>query len=282
MAPPLTAVLAALLSYRTHISSLNHRAFSAVVPEVEAAVPEDPDLFESDEELEEARFEYILGLVGGVVDTRPPITRPSDVLTHWDVLAPQLALDGASVYHDASWRDQMRDAYMRGVLRGLNERCPDLATTWEFPADLADVLQHVDSLQGPGWYKYRDEHESVIFFEGWVHDGGPGDLVENVAAGRVRTAGEIIGKTVGIGEDYEIAGGWACGEKGNEASCYVVYGRRRDAGEDRGWSWRYVACLGQFGTLVFENVAELLEWYKSYGEPQEDDWSVSAEEVFQA
>ncbi|KAK8076878.1 hypothetical protein PG996_003048 [Apiospora saccharicola] len=59
------------------------------------------------------------------------------------------------------------------------------------------------------------------------------------------------------------------------------------AGEDeeeerRGWSWRYVANLGQVGEEWLEDVVGLLDWYKSYGEPQEADWSVTAEEVFSA
>ncbi|KAI6089022.1 hypothetical protein F4821DRAFT_232749 [Hypoxylon rubiginosum] len=175
----------------------------------------------------------------------------------------------------------MRDVYKQGVIRGLNERCSGLVTTWEFPADLAVVLQHVDSLEGPGWPKYCKEHESIIFFEGWVGGGELGDLMEEIVARRARTADEIMNQT-GLGQRYEIAGGWACGRKGNEMACYAVYSRLRDAGEERGWSWRYVACLGQFGTCVFKNVVELLEWYKSYGEPREEDWGVSADEVFQA
>ncbi|KAK6953666.1 hypothetical protein Daesc_005971 [Daldinia eschscholtzii] len=282
MHPSEPGILAALSLYRTHIGTHNHRAFSAIIPDIEAADPDDPDLFESDEELEEARLEFTLRLVGYGHDTRPPITHPSDVLTHWEALAPQLALDGVSVYHDASWRNEMRDVYTRGVIRGLNERCSDSVTAWEFPSDLAVVLQHVDSLEGPGWYKYREDHESVIFFEGWVRDGGADDLTEDIAVGRVRTAREIIDRTVGLGEEYEIVGGWACGEKGNEATCYAVYSRPRGTAGEQGWSWRYVACLGQFGTHVFENVVELLEWYKSYGEPREEDWGVSAEGVFQA
>lgn len=195
MCPPVPVILAALLSYRTHIGGRNHRAFSVIIPDIEAADPDDPDLFESDAELEEVRLEFTLRLVGSGHGTRPPITRPSDVLTYWEDLAPRLALDGASVYHDASWRDEMRDVYMRGVLRGLNERCSGLAATWEFPTDLAVVLQHVDSLEGPGWHQYREEHETVIFFEGWV-----GGSTEEIAA-------------------------------------------------ERDWSWRYVACLGQFGVV---------------------------------
>ncbi|KAI1798624.1 hypothetical protein F4811DRAFT_566291 [Daldinia bambusicola] len=255
MSPPEPIILDALSSYRTHIGSRNYRAFSAIIPDIEAADPEDPELFDSEEKVEECRLEFTLNVVGASHDTRPPITRPSDLLTHWDALAPQLALDGASVDRDASWRDEMRDAYKRGVLRGLNER---YSGAWEFPSDLAIVLQHVDSLDGPGWYKYRDNHETVIFFEGWVRNRGLGDLTEEIVLKRVRTAGEIIDGTVGLGDD-----------------------RPRDADREQRWSWRYVASLGQFGTHVFENIVELLEWYQSYQEVPEVDWGVSAEEVFQ-
>ncbi|KAI8965566.1 hypothetical protein F5Y11DRAFT_354901 [Daldinia sp. FL1419] len=260
MYPSEPAILAALSSYRAHISSHNHRAFEVIIPDITAADPDDPDLFESDEEMEEARLDFTSQLVGDHHGTHPPITRPSDVLTHWEALAPQLGLDGVTVNYDTAWRDGMRDVYKRGVIRGLNERCSGTVTMWEFPSDLAVVLQHVDSLVGPGWYKYREQHESVVFFEGLVCDGGPGgNFLEDLVSRRVRTASEIINRTVGLGED-----------------------RPRDVDDERGWSWRYVACLGQFGTHVFENVVKLLEWYKSYGEPREADWGVSAGEVFQA
>ncbi|KAI1465657.1 uncharacterized protein F4812DRAFT_105414 [Daldinia caldariorum] len=274
-------ILTALSSYRTHIGTQNYRASSAIIPDIKAADPEDPELFDSEEEVEELRLEFTLNIVGASHDTRPPITHPSDLLTHWDALAPQLALDGAAVDPDASWRDKMRDVYKQGVLRGLNERCTGTVTTWEFPSDLAVVLQHVDSLEGPGWYKYRDNHKTLIFFEGWVRNRGMGDLTEEIVLEQVRTAGEIIERTVGLEDEYEIAGGWVCSEKGNEATCYVVYSRPQDADREQRWSWRYVASLGQFGTHVFENIVELLEWYQSYEEIPEVDWSVSAEEVFQ-
>ncbi|KAF7535867.1 hypothetical protein G7054_g5002 [Neopestalotiopsis clavispora] len=278
-------VLAALSAYRAHIGSRNHRAFSALVPDIQAAEPDDPDLFDSSEELEEARLEFAKRLVGGDGNTEPQITDPSDILTHWDVLAPQLALDGGSVHHNTAWRQEMRDRYMRGVVRGLRERCSDAVTTWEFPADLAIILQHLDSLEGPGWWMHRDQGERVIFLEGWgTHDTGPDDLAEQRAAARVRTAAEILNQTVfeTVFEDgHEIAGGWACGEKGNEAVCFAMYCRPRGTAEEHDWSWFYVTSLGQSGTLVFPSVVELLDWYKSYGEPTEEDWSVSAEEVFQ-
>ncbi|KAK6863579.1 hypothetical protein PG995_000107 [Apiospora arundinis] len=293
MSPSEPEVLAALAAYRSHISSLNHRAFSAMIPEIEAAGLDDPDHFESKEK-RETRLEFLLNVVGAERDgTSPPITRPSDLLTHWEALAPQLALDGASACPDSFWRDEMRGAYMRGILRGLNERCSGSGPlggdiTWEFPTDLAVILQQVDSLEGPGWCRYRDQCETVIFLEGWVRDGDGWSEFENEesAAALVKTPDEVIGCTQGLEDEYEIAGGWACGDKGNEATCYVVYSRPRDGGEEeeevkeQSWSWRYVATLGQFGEEVFEDVVAMLEWYKSYDEPQEQDWEILPGKVF--
>ncbi|KAK8133377.1 hypothetical protein PG984_005389 [Apiospora sp. TS-2023a] len=290
-------ILAALASYREHIGHLNHRALSAMVPAVQAAGLNDDEPGD-DEPPTKARLDFILRVVGagdGGRDVRPPgiITSPSDVLTHWATLAPQLSLDGASVYGDAAWRDEIRGRYVQGVLRGLNERCrSELVTTWEeFPADLAVVLRQVDSLEGPGWHKWRYERESLVFLEGWVRDTSRQQTydpyTEEEFAALVRTPEEIAQWTTEFAEEYEIAGGWQCSETGNEATCYVVYSRARTdaaAGEEerRGWSWRYVASLGQYGEQWFEDMVGLLAWYKSYGEPREEDWSVTAEEVFSA
>lgn len=126
MSLPESAILDALSSYRKRIGSHNHRAFSAIIPEIEATVPEDPDLFDSDEKLEQTRLQFSLRLIGNGENTHPQVTRPSDVLSHWEDLAPQVVLAGASVDHDAGWRDEMRDVYPRGVMRGLNERCPGI------------------------------------------------------------------------------------------------------------------------------------------------------------
>lgn len=222
MSLPESAILDALSSYRDCIRSRNHRAFSAIIPEIEATVPENPYFFDSDGKLDDARLEFTLRLIVDGENAHPQVTRPSDVLSHWEKLAPQVAPDGTSVDHESSCRDEMRDFYKRGVMQGLNERCSGLVPTWEFPADLAVVVRHVDSLEGPGWHKYRQEHGGVIFFQGWVRGARTGNLTEDVAAGLVRTADEIIDHTPGVGEEYEIAGGWACGGKGNDATCYAV------------------------------------------------------------
>lgn len=169
---------------------------------------------------------------------------------HWEALAPQLALDGASVCRDGAWRDEMRGRYVRQVLQGLHERCGSerVGGIWEFPADLAVVLRHVDSQEGPGWHKYRYEQESLVFLEGWVRDAGQRDPpAEQTAATLVRTPGEIIESKAPFGYEYEIAGGWACSETGGEATCYVVYSRPRDAAggeeEERRWDSTARKCL---------------------------------------
>ncbi|KAI0156268.1 hypothetical protein BJ166DRAFT_532439 [Pestalotiopsis sp. NC0098] len=277
MPPSEAEVLNALSLYRKHIRDANHRAFSALIPMVEEATPDDPDWFESEEELEEARLAFIHDILGthpqGV---QPPITRPSDVLTHWDELVPQLSLDGTLVSRDASWREEMRGIYMRGVLKGLNEKCSGLATKWEFPPDFAVTLKHADSLEGPGWYRFREWTEAVVFFQ---FEGG--SVTEDMVAEQVRAPDEITDQLGFLKEDYEIAGAWRCGDAGDEASSHIMYSRPRAAGEEGDWSWRYVACLGQYGINVYENVVELLEWYKSYREPRdESDWNITDQDVF--
>ncbi|KAI2472269.1 hypothetical protein F4781DRAFT_383982 [Annulohypoxylon bovei var. microspora] len=80
---------------------------------------------------------------------------------------------------------------------------------------------------------------------------------------RCRTGQEITDNPFLLNEEYDVAGGWACG-RGNEC---------------QDWSWRYVAFLGQFGMEIFEDVVTLLNWYKKHGEPIEQDFTVIAEEV---
>ncbi|KAK6210824.1 hypothetical protein LQW54_005872 [Pestalotiopsis sp. IQ-011] len=64
MPPSEAEVLSTLSSYRKHIRDSNHRAFSTLNPIVEAATPDDPDRFESEEELKEARLRFIHQILG--------------------------------------------------------------------------------------------------------------------------------------------------------------------------------------------------------------------------
>ncbi|KAI0906868.1 hypothetical protein F4824DRAFT_363635 [Ustulina deusta] len=270
-----SAVLSALAAYREHIASVNHRAMSVLIPQIETVTADDPDLFDSPEEETDARLQYTLRLIGAPqANTQPPIERSPDVLRHWAIVAPQVGLDGATAHLDLAWRAEMRDAYTAAVLRGLERiECP--TGTWTLPADFRVVMRHVDSLEGPGWRLLRDMSERLIFWKGW---GVPGFVDADQEEKSVRSGRDIINKTVGIDDEYDVAGGWACGS-GNEATCYLMYSRLK-GGED--WSWRYVASLGQFGTEVFNDVVALLHWYKTYGEPSEGDFDVTADEVFQA
>ncbi|KAI1404278.1 hypothetical protein F4819DRAFT_483672 [Hypoxylon fuscum] len=169
MSPPLPVIFAALIVPQTHRRPQSSRLLGSPSQILK------PPILTARTFSNQTRSwkRLVLQLVSNGHDTRPPITRPSDVLTHWEDLAPQLAFDGAS----------------------------------EFPADLAVVLQYVDSLEGPEWHKYREEHESVNFFEGWVCDGGLGDLTEEIASEQVRTAGEIIDQTVGLGRNIKLLEG---------------------------------------------------------------------------
>ena len=272
-----TDILSALATYREHIGRVNHRAMSTLIPQIEAASMDDPDLFECPEEEEEMCVEYVLGLVGASKhSTRPPIERTSDLLKNWDVLAPQLALDGASVNADSEWRAANRKAYTSAILQGLGRfGCP--TGTWALPRDFEILMRHVDSLEGPGWYMFRDIGEKLVFWEGWGQsEYGVRD--ESVKA-RCKSGQCIIEHTVEVDEDYDVAGGWACGEKGNESTCYAIYSRPK-GGKSEVWSWRYVAFMGQFGTRIFEDIIAVLDWYHQRGQPTEEEFTVTAEEVF--
>ncbi|KAK6210825.1 hypothetical protein LQW54_005873 [Pestalotiopsis sp. IQ-011] len=108
------------------------------------------------------------------------------MLTHWDELTLQLSLDGTLVSRDESWREETREIYMRGVLKGLNEKCSGFVSQWEFSADFAVILKHADSLEGPGWYRFREWSEAVVFF-----DFGCGSLTEDTVAERQYTTPKL-------------------------------------------------------------------------------------------
>ncbi|KAI1381359.1 hypothetical protein F4677DRAFT_123042 [Hypoxylon crocopeplum] len=169
-----------------------------------------------------------------------------------------------------------REVYTSAILQGLELiECP--TGIWMLPRNFEIVMQHVDALEGPGWRQLRDHSERLIFWEGW---GLPGNF-ENADQVRERcnTGQEITQSTVGLDEEYDVAGGWACGT-GNESTCYIMYGRPKGA-SDQGWSWHYVAHLGQFRMKVFDDVTTVLDWYQRNTEPTERDFIVTAEEVFE-
>lgn len=276
MAQTAEAVLAALATYRAFISQANRHAMEVMIPQIEAADIGDPDLFDSPEEKEETRLDFIRMLLGS--DTKPSIQQPSDVLTQWDAIIRQVALDGATVGLDSARRDEKRESYRSAVLEGLSHLdvgCP--TGQWALPPDFEVLMQEVDSLEGPGWYRYR-QIDNLIFWEGWAARLGIHDTPERIRR-RVEDGQSIYSKTQEVQENYDVAGGWVLGS-GNESTCYAIYCRSKH-GKWQNWSWRYVASLGQFGERIFDDLASVLDWYKNYEEPDERDFDITAAEVFE-
>ena len=277
--PTESDILTALARYRARIAEVNHRAMLALIPQIETTECDDPGLFESPEEEDETRLMFTRGLVGVPEgNTQPPIQRPSDVLENWDVLAPQLALDGARVHPDTEWRASQREQYKSAILESLGRmECP--TGQWEFPHDFEILMQHVDSLEGQGWSQLRDENEQLIFWPGWT-DPEDGDR-RGYWLKQARTGQEIIDTSVfpGGNDVWDVAGGWLLSETGNECSVYAMYSRPRED-NNQGWSWRYVISLGQFGTEVFDDIVGVLDWYQALNEPDEQDFELTADEIF--
>ncbi|KAH7115441.1 hypothetical protein B0J13DRAFT_572146 [Dactylonectria estremocensis] len=276
MAQPTEAdILAALGRYRAYIAEVNHRAMSTILPAVETAHIDDPDLFESPEEEEEARLDFFDRLINPPENTQPPIERPSDILVHWDLIVSQLSLDGTSVNADPGWRATKRDMYRSAILDGLGRlECP--TGQWSLPLDFEILMRHVDSLQGHGWSKLRDETERLIFWVGW---GGPGSgtVTHEKIQKRVMTGQAIVHETIGS-FNYDIAGGWLTGV-GRESRVYVAY-TRPTGDESQCWSWRYLVTLGQFGDERFDDIVGVLDWYKHHSELHESEFEVTTAEIF--
>ncbi|KAH7123361.1 hypothetical protein B0J13DRAFT_566472 [Dactylonectria estremocensis] len=96
--PTESDILAALGRYRAQIVEVTHRAMLAIIPVVEEAHIEMTDSGVSARQEEELRFNYLDRLVAlPEGNTQPPIERPSDVLTHWDLIAQQVSLDGTTI-----------------------------------------------------------------------------------------------------------------------------------------------------------------------------------------
>ncbi|KAJ3542095.1 hypothetical protein NM208_g4284 [Fusarium decemcellulare] len=139
-------------------------------------------------------------------------------------------------------------------------------------------MQHVDSLDGPGWYRLRDHGERIVFWPGWgIHDN-PHHTKEWIQK-KVRT-GQAITDWVPELEEYDVAGGWECSDHGNESYCYAFYCRPKgDKSQD--WSWRYAVMMGQFGNELFDDLVAVLKWNMGNAEVSGYDLRITAEEVFQ-
>ncbi|KAI1460212.1 hypothetical protein F4805DRAFT_418616 [Annulohypoxylon moriforme] len=273
--PTEATILAALDTYRKRVGQLNHRNMSILIPQIESVKADDPDLFESPEEEEEARLEYLLRILDtSQEDTQPPISRPSDLLKNWDVLAPQLSLDGVCITLDPEQRGAKREAYKSGILRGLAQfECP--TGTWTFPPDFEILMQHVDSLEGHGWPQRREWDGYYIFWEGWGPRSHHGDF-KNI--GEKCMSEEAIHK-LGF-DEYDVAAGFECGI-GLAKFTVVMYSRLKGDTREDGWMWRYGAWMGQFGFEVYDDIVSFLEWYQRYNEREGEGLTLTAQDVFE-
>lgn len=195
------------------------------------------------------------------------------VLDRWDdlVALPELALDGTVVEHDEARRALLSEQYRAGIVAGLQQQQGDDAPP--FPAEFSVLMANVDSLEGPGWPLWRENGQQMRFWDGL------GESEEDVAQ-RVWTDLDELKAKAGEAS-WELRAGWECGV-GPDATCFVVYYRDAQSEDERRWSWgwRYVV---QVETTVwaFEDIVELLGWYKTFHEPVLEDIDLVSGPVFQ-
>lgn len=276
--PTQSKIVAAIAAYRQHIVEHNRQIFSELVHAAETAeAPADW----SEEETANAQPEFILTQLcisrpdSLAADDPRRIRAPGDVLDRWDdlVALPELALDGTAVEHDEAWRAVLRKQYRAGIVAGLQQQQHDReAPPPPFPADFAVLMAHVDRLEGPGWPLWRENGNQVRFWDGL------GESEEEVSR---RVWADLDKLKAKAGEaSWEIRAGWECGA-GPDATCSVVYFRDNQSGNERrrSWGWRYVV---QVETTVwsFEDIVELLGWYKRFREPVLEDIDLVSGRVF--
>lgn len=259
--PTESEVLDALADYQKHILEHNKKVFAQLVHEAETA--EAPAHFTS-ETIAEIRREFMYNQLcvsrPDNLDTNDPrrINVPRDVLERWDdlVATPELALDGATVKRGEAQRAVSREQYRAGIEAGLRKMEGEAAEL-QLPADFAILMDHVDSLDGPGWPLYRENGQQIRFWDGL------GEM-EDAVAERVWTDLDALKGKAGE-KSWDVLAGWECGA-GPDATCFVIYFRDQGDQQRGDWRWRYVVQLGP-SIKVFDNVVELLGWYKTFNEP---------------
>lgn len=192
------------------------------------------------------------------------ISKPEDILIHWDRFAPLNGLDGAAMFFkDSAERAQSVDAYVRGLRDGLRALGGEAAKL-DLPDDFLILLKHVDNLEGHMWQEAKQQDQQVMFFNGIdSYDG---------ALAQVQSPEDFKGDPIyawGEEDPYpvyvDVTGGWVCGTA-PEGGCAVIHGKQESDEEPR---WYYYINEGQHGIEVFENLVDLLKWYQEFNVPSD-------------
>ncbi|VUC28132.1 unnamed protein product [Clonostachys rosea] len=266
-----TEILQALAEYKDCVTRHNLSAVRRLVeyaateeylPEYLEEYPEDEraeHIEETDEEIAELRRDWTLGKLGWKGSEL--ITRPEDVLTHWDVYSKRSGLTGAAFDdRDLEKRSEMMDSYIRGLRDGLQALGGEAAGL-DLPQDFLVLFSKVDTLEGHKWYEEKDQDRQIVFFTGFLdYDEAKKRVLSD--DGLKRNYAYLDGQY----PDYEhVVAGWKCGDA-PEGGCYVIYGRQKLEDEP---GWFYHVNKGQFGTEILRNVVDLLKWYQEYNVPDD-------------
>ncbi|KAI1661037.1 hypothetical protein F4813DRAFT_349310 [Daldinia decipiens] len=259
MQPSEDEILSALAHYRASVLQHNHTAFQRFVQHVETAALAAENASISPDHISEVCQQLFYDMLyisrREKLDPSLQINAPADVMTKWDAIVRAFALDGVIIGSDDNRRELLRRDYKNGIETELRRIDPEL----RFPVDFEVLMGQVDSLEGHGWPQYREEGQQVRFWDGLGES-------EEEAACRVFGPDGKLAEQFRF-EDWETKAGWECG-RGPETTCFVAYCGQDETGKE--WAWRYVADQGQYGTEVFDNVVELLQWYETLYMPRLD------------
>ncbi|KAF3062430.1 hypothetical protein GL218_03832 [Daldinia childiae] len=257
MQPSEDEILAALAHYRASVLQHNHTAFQRFVQHIEAAALAIENASITPDRISEVcqQLFYDMLYVSRPENLDPSlqINMPADVMTKWDAMVRAFVLDGAHIGSDANRRELLRQNYKNGIETELRKIDPEL----KFPVDFEVLMGQVDSLEGHGWPQYREEGQQVRFWDGL------GESEEEAGCRVFGPDGQLAKQFLVDG--WEAKAGWECG-RGPETTCFIAYCRQDETGKE--WAWRYVADQGQYGTEVFDNVVELLQWYEKLYVPR--------------
>ncbi|TDZ29273.1 hypothetical protein C8035_v011247 [Colletotrichum spinosum] len=269
MASPSAAALhAALALYRARVAAQNRRALDVWVPFIAAAAfDDDPAELEDVEDLRMRSLASLLDVDAAALRSNG-VRRPADVLescgtteTAAAAVVRLYALDG--VARDPHLADAERtrlwEEYFSLVLAELRRTCEEeVLDEVAIPEDLVLLAAEADAVVGAGLPNYRAAFQ-VAFFWGLrdLLDGNRSRVRQ-----RVRRPWELKMAT-GLGGGWEVGAGWELGEGPGGHFCAVYC--RRDGGQ--GWEWRYTFLSQEdHSSVVFEDVADVLEWYATFNE----------------